>query len=63
MEYKYDSMFYEWIEIEKNELYYEVHLVELDEGFSYDVYFDNEITTQKLDEINNLIDNFTKNTK
>ena len=61
MEYEYDSMFYQWIGIEKSELYYEVHLVQLDEGFSYDVYFDNEITTQKLDEINNLVENFEKN--
>lgn len=61
MEYEYESMFYQWIGIEKSELYYEVHLVQLDEGFSYDVYFDNEITTQKLDEINNLVENFEKN--
>lgn len=61
MEYEYDSIFYQWIGIEKTELYYEVHLVQLDEGFFYDVYFDNEITSQKLDEINNLVENFKKN--
>lgn len=61
MEYEYDNMFYQWIGMEKSELYYEVHLVQLDEGFFYDVYFDNEITTQKLDEINNLVENFEKN--
>lgn len=33
MEYEYDSIFYQWIGIEKTELYYEVHLVQLDEGF------------------------------
>lgn len=61
MEYEYDSMFYKWIGIEKSELYYEVHLVQLDEGFSYDVYFDNIINSQKFDEINNLVENFEKN--
>ena len=61
MEYEYDSIFYQWIGIEKTELYYEVHLVQLDEGFFYDVYFDNEITSEKLDEINNLVENFKKN--
>lgn len=61
MKYEYDSMFYQWIGIEKSELYYEVHLVQLDEGFSYDVYFDNTITSQKFDKINNLVENFEKN--
>lgn len=61
MKFEYDNMFYKYMGIKKEDLYYEVHLSQLDEGFFYDVYFDEMLDNEKYEKITNLINNFEKN--
>lgn len=47
------------IEINKLNLYYEAHLVGVDgENFSYNIYFDDDVTDEKLEEIKIAIESF-----
>lgn len=58
MEYEFDRM----IGLEKLGLYYEVHLVNLDgECFIYNIYLDNEINDEKLEEIKKSVEDFSEN--
>ena len=57
MEYEFDNM----IGLEKLDLYYKAHLVNLDgECFIYNVYLDNEINDKKFEEIKKTIEDFSK---
>lgn len=58
MEYEFDSM----IEVEKLDLYYEAHLVGLDgECFIYNIYFNDGINDEKLEEVKKSVKEFSEN--
>ena len=58
MVYKYDYM----LGLDNLDLYYEVHLVNLDgECFIYSIYLNDEITNEKIEEIKKSVEDFSNN--